>query len=375
VVFVPANNNMPAEVYSLHGSGQAGLASSKPAEKRALKYTKGLKRPKDEKCPKKPLTGYFSWANENRERVKAELNTTTLAEITKKLGEMWRELPKNEKSKYDDEYKKKLEVWKKLQTAYKMTSEYQEFGKSLREFNIRMTHKPFKKDENMPKRSLSAYMLFAGDERPKVVKKNRDAKVTEVMGLIAKAWKDLSEEAKAPYNKKAKTAADKHHREIGKYKQSEDHKKYLAEKKAYEDKMTTKRKRLEKLSVDALEGEDMGDDANMKGSGVSPKAKRKTSAPKKKKTSDPKKKKKKSDPKNKVQAKKKKSDPKKKRSKPKKTSEPKKKKASEPKKKKKTSEPKNKKSENWNKKVPKQKTSAKKKARKAVAKKSRGSKK
>merc|ERR1711977_634859 len=107
----------------------------------------------------------------------------------------------------------------------------------------------------MPKRSLSAYMLFAGDERAKDVAQNADAKVTEIMGLVAKAWKDLSDKAKAPYIKKAKSEAAKHATEVEAYKQKPEYSQYLDEKRAYEERMTAKRNRLLKMTAKQLEEE------------------------------------------------------------------------------------------------------------------------
>jgi len=161
-----------------------------------------------------------------------------------------------------------------------------------------MTFKPFGKDENMPKRALSAYMLFGAEQRPKITLANEDLKVTEIMSLVAKAWKELSDEEKKPYNDKAKKLSDKHAKEIEKYKQSALHLKYLEDKKAYVVGVEAKRKRLMKqagMEVDAG-----------KGSGGTPKSKRakKSSEPKKKKSASKASVKKKSNPKKKKSTKK-----------------------------------------------------------------------
>jgi len=246
--------------------------------KRALKYEKGLTRPKDASAPKRPLSGYFQWAGENRERVQSEHGSLSLAEVTKKLGEMWRELPAGEKSGYEEKAKSEMEAYKIKFEKYKKTKKYAEHEKNLLEYNIKMTYKPFGKDENMPKRAQTGYMLFAAAERPKISLENDGKKVTEIMALVAKAWKELSEDEKKPYNDKAKKIADKHAKEMEKYKKSTKHLKYLEEKKEYAVSMEAKRKRLMKqagMEVDAG-----------KGSGATPKSKRvkKTSEPKKKKS-------------------------------------------------------------------------------------------
>ncbi|GAB7361970.1 hypothetical protein MBLNU230_g2007t1 [Neophaeotheca triangularis] len=64
-----------------------------------------------------------------------------------------------------------------------------------------------KKDPNMPKRGLSAYMFFANDQRDKVREENPGIKFGEVGKLLGERWKSLNEKQKAPYE--AKAAADK----------------------------------------------------------------------------------------------------------------------------------------------------------------------
>merc|ERR1712173_216401 len=105
---------------------------------------------------------------------------------------MWRTLPADEKTEWEDKVKSEMDTYKDEMSTYKATNDYENFAQSLCEYNIKMTYKPFKKDDNMPKRPLSAYMLFAADERPKFMKKNEGAKLTEVIKLVADAWKNLS---------------------------------------------------------------------------------------------------------------------------------------------------------------------------------------
>ncbi|KAF2165822.1 hypothetical protein M409DRAFT_55682 [Zasmidium cellare ATCC 36951] len=64
-----------------------------------------------------------------------------------------------------------------------------------------------KKDPNMPKRGLSAYMFFANDQRDKVRDDNPGIKFGEVGKILGEKWKGLTEKQKAPYE--AKAAADK----------------------------------------------------------------------------------------------------------------------------------------------------------------------
>lgn len=74
-----------------------------------------------------------------------------------------------------------------------------------REAKKRTTRK--KKDPNAPKRSLSAYMFFANENRDIVKAENPDITFGQVGKVLGEKWKALTEEDKLPYEAKAK--ADK----------------------------------------------------------------------------------------------------------------------------------------------------------------------
>lgn len=64
-----------------------------------------------------------------------------------------------------------------------------------------------KKDPNAPKRSLSAYMFFANENRDIVRAENPGISFGQVGKLLGDRWKSLSADDKLPYETKA--AADK----------------------------------------------------------------------------------------------------------------------------------------------------------------------
>jgi hypothetical protein len=51
-------------------------------------------------------------------------------------------------------------------------------------------------------------MLYAQEVRPQIVKDNAGISVVEVAKLIGQKWKELSQNEKEPYYKKAKASAD-----------------------------------------------------------------------------------------------------------------------------------------------------------------------
>lgn len=73
---------------------------------------------KDPNAPKKPLTAYFAWMNENRARIKEENPDAGLGEISKIAGREWKEVDEDERAELDANYKKGMEEYKKLMANY-----------------------------------------------------------------------------------------------------------------------------------------------------------------------------------------------------------------------------------------------------------------
>ena len=51
--------------------------------------------------PKKPMTSYFLYIQENREKVQRELGVKDFGPVTKTLSERWKSLPANVKATFD----------------------------------------------------------------------------------------------------------------------------------------------------------------------------------------------------------------------------------------------------------------------------------
>jgi len=64
-----------------------------------------------------------------------------------------------------------------------------------------------KKDPNAPKRSLSAYMFFANEQRETVRSENPGIAFGQVGKVLGERWKALNAREKAPYE--ARAAQDK----------------------------------------------------------------------------------------------------------------------------------------------------------------------
>ncbi|CAJ0952288.1 unnamed protein product [Ranitomeya imitator] len=73
--------------------------------------------------------------------------------------------------------------------------------------------------DDLPKRPLTSYFRFVGQQRPKLVKDYPQAKVTEICKMIALEWKGLSESARKPFVDAAREEQLKYKDEVRKYKE------------------------------------------------------------------------------------------------------------------------------------------------------------
>ncbi|XP_052010914.1 FACT complex subunit SSRP1-like [Xyrauchen texanus] len=80
------------------------------------------KKVKDAGAPKRPMSSYMLWLNGNRERIKKEHPGISVTEISKKAGEMWKQLGSDQKEQWD---RKAQEAKKQYEKAMK---EYKESG-------------------------------------------------------------------------------------------------------------------------------------------------------------------------------------------------------------------------------------------------------
>lgn len=53
---------------------------------------------KDPNAPKKPLSAYMAWLQENREAIKRKYPGSSVAEVAKRAGEMWKTITAEEKA-------------------------------------------------------------------------------------------------------------------------------------------------------------------------------------------------------------------------------------------------------------------------------------
>ncbi|XP_034545975.1 FACT complex subunit SSRP1a isoform X2 [Notolabrus celidotus] len=93
-------------------SDEEGDSDNESAKKKKVKKAKVVKEKKERKPrkekkqkdkggPKRPMSAYMLWLNASREHIKSENPGISITEISKKAGEMWRQLGKEEKEEWD----------------------------------------------------------------------------------------------------------------------------------------------------------------------------------------------------------------------------------------------------------------------------------
>jgi structure-specific recognition protein 1 len=107
-------------------SGQQSSKSSKNVPKKRKEKTSGgpaeTKKPKKEKKvgPKRPTTSFLYFANETRASIKQANPSMTIGEVGKELGERWKTMSVEAKSKYEElakadkeRYSREMEIFKR----------------------------------------------------------------------------------------------------------------------------------------------------------------------------------------------------------------------------------------------------------------------
>merc|ERR1712045_562444 len=125
------------------------------------------RKPKDDKCPKRPLTSYFLYAKEVREATKAEFPNKAITEIAKEISKKWKLLSEEEKTPYNDDAARLKEQYKKDVEEYEGSQSQKDFQQKLEEWKEECQKRQKKKQMELSKKKKMA------TKKGKNVKKNR----------------------------------------------------------------------------------------------------------------------------------------------------------------------------------------------------------
>lgn len=99
--------------------------SEKPRERKPKKdkesggSSKRGKRKKDKNAPKKPMSGYMMWFNDQRENIKNDNPGISFTEIAKKGGELWKTVSSKEKAEIEEKVARAKEEYAKAMEDYR----------------------------------------------------------------------------------------------------------------------------------------------------------------------------------------------------------------------------------------------------------------
>jgi hypothetical protein len=167
----------------------------KKEDKKKIKKQEKKNKHKDE--PKKPKSAYICFCTETRNEVKEKNDGISNTNIMAELGKIWQNMSDAEKNKWEkhsEEDKKRYEA--DLEKFYETHPE------------------EVKVVENKIKKPISAYVIFSNLNRAKVKENNPKVAPTEIMALLGKTWKSLSDKEKEKYKKLAEEDKARYQREL-----------------------------------------------------------------------------------------------------------------------------------------------------------------
>ncbi|XP_029918186.1 FACT complex subunit SSRP1a isoform X2 [Myripristis murdjan] len=169
---------------------------AKVVKERKERKPRKEKKQKDTGGPKRPMSAYMLWLNSSRERIKSENPGISVTEISKKAGEMWRQLGKDEKEEWES---KAGEAKKQYDKAKK---EYNESGGGSSAASKKDSKKKGGKKEEKKRKSAG------GDKDRERGGGNDSFKSREFIETSEESSSDSDRKSKSKSKKKKKESED-----------------------------------------------------------------------------------------------------------------------------------------------------------------------
>jgi hypothetical protein len=163
---------------------------------------------KDANAPKRPLSAYIIYCQEQREMLKKKNPDLKATELTSQLGNMWKSLSDDKKKQYMTKHEKERERYQREMKDYSPPQREEEEDKKSR--------RKSKKDvsSSRPKRAPSAYIIFCQDKRAEVKEKNPSFGPKEITSKLGELWRELDVETKAQYSRRSKEMTPRKNEEV-----------------------------------------------------------------------------------------------------------------------------------------------------------------
>eukprot|EP01083_Nonionella_stella_P249069 861602_1 len=93
------------------------------------------KKPKDTKGPTRPMSAYFLYAGDVRQKTRQDNPDLKIGQISKLIANEWAKVADKKKKKYSDKTNKAMEEYKKKMDKHKKSAAYKKFKSDLEEWN------------------------------------------------------------------------------------------------------------------------------------------------------------------------------------------------------------------------------------------------
>jgi len=198
-----AVNGMASGGQQLQGGQQVQGIHSGQTQQRMQPANTAPQRPvqkamKDPNAPKKPLSAYFLFSQDERVKVKAENPDYSITDVAKELGRRWATINPALKQQYEHKYQAAKTIYDRENGSTKPQKK--------------------KKDPNAPKQPLSAYFLFSAEERLKIKDDNPNISICDVAKELGRRWAELNPATKQKFQALAEEGRQKYDVDMAAYR-------------------------------------------------------------------------------------------------------------------------------------------------------------
>ena len=175
-----------------HASRQVALS---------VDYAKVIQKPiRDPNAPKRPLSAYFLFSQEERLKVKEENPEFSITDVAKVIGRRWATVEPKTKEIYEKRYKEAKKVYDIEMESYKPNKK--------------------RKDPKAPKHPMSAYFIFSAEQRLNVKVENPSFSFTEIAKELGRRWGYMNPTDKQKYQIRAEEERVKYEQDMISYRQA-----------------------------------------------------------------------------------------------------------------------------------------------------------
>ena len=162
---------------------------------------------KDVNAPKRPLSAYIIYCQEQRESLKKKNPDMKATELTSQLGSMWKALSDEKKKQYHTKHEKERERYQREMKDYTPPQKHEEEREE--KTSRRKSKKDTSSTSTRPKRAPSGYIIFCQDRRAEVKEENPSFGPKQITSRLGELWRELDDDTKADYTRRSRELSPK----------------------------------------------------------------------------------------------------------------------------------------------------------------------